>query len=217
MRVSRAKAAENRRRIVNAASRLFRERGIHGTGVDSISTGADLTHGAVYSQFGSKQAIAVEALRSALAGSRRIWLRQLEKRGRKRALTAIVQGYLSAVHRDEPGTGCVVAALGAEISRQARGVRDAFTTEFKEALKFLSELLADDKNEFDRDDTLALFATMAGALMLARAVSDRELSDRILAVTSAWIDRAVKARNHSESREFALRDGNTARRSTSRS
>src|SRR5216684_4395801 len=185
MKVSREKATENRRRIVHAASRLFRERGIEGTGVDSISAAADLTHGAMYSQFGSKEAIAVEALRSALAGSRRVWLRQLEKRGRKTALTAIVQGYLSALHRDEPGTGCLVAALGAEISRQPRGVR--------EALMFLSELLADDENEFNGDDTLALFATMAGALMLSRAVSDRELSDRILTVTTAWIDRAVKA------------------------
>jgi TetR/AcrR family transcriptional repressor of nem operon len=194
MKVSKQQTAENRRRIVDGASRLFRERGIEGTGVDSISAAADLTHGAVYSQFGSKEAIAVEALRLALAGSRRIWLRRLEKRGRKAALTAIVQGYLSAVHRDEPGTGCVVAALGAEISRQALGVRDAFTAEFKEALKFLSELLAGDDNEFNRDDTLALFATMAGALMLARAVSDRELSDRILTATTAWIDRAVKSR-----------------------
>jgi TetR/AcrR family transcriptional repressor of nem operon len=150
----------------------------------------------MYSQFGSKEAIAVEALRSALAGSRRVWLRQLEKRGRKTALTAIVQGYLSALHRDEPGTGCLVAALGAEISRQARGVRDAFTAEFKEALKFLSELLADDENEFNPDDTLALFATMAGALTLSRAVTDPELSDRILTVTTAWIDRASKARDH---------------------
>jgi TetR/AcrR family transcriptional repressor of nem operon len=80
MKVSREKATENRRRIVHAASRLFRERGIEGTGVDSISAAADLTHGAMYSQFGSKEAIAVEALRSALAGSRRVWLRQLEKR-----------------------------------------------------------------------------------------------------------------------------------------
>src|SRR6266851_5615772 len=111
MKVSREKATENRRRIVHAASRLFRERGIEGTGVDSISAAVDLTHGAMYSQFGSKEAIAVEALRSALAGSRRVWLRQLEKRGRKTALTAIVQGYLSALHRDEPGTGCLVAAL----------------------------------------------------------------------------------------------------------
>jgi TetR/AcrR family transcriptional repressor of nem operon len=196
MKVSKEQAAKNRRRIVRAASRLFRERGIGGTGVDSISTAADLTHGAVYSQFGSKEAIAVEALRLALASSRRVWLQQLEKKGRKAALTAVVEGYLSALHRDEPGTGCVVAALGGEISRQARGVRDAFTAEFKEALKFLSDLIADDENELGRDDTLAVFATMAGALMLSRAVTDRELSDQILCVTASWIQRAAKAGNH---------------------
>jgi len=61
---------------------------------------------------------------------------------------------------------------------------------------FLSELLADDENEFNPDDTLALFATMAGALTLSRAVTDPELSDRILTVTTAWIDRASKARDH---------------------
>ena len=194
MKVSKEKVAENRRSIVRAASRLFRERGIEGTGVDAISAAADLTHGAVYSQFGSKEAITVEALRLALAGSRRVWLRRLDKRGRKTALTAIVQGYLSALHRDDPGTGCVVAALGGEISRQARGVRDAFTAEFKEALKFLSELVAEDETALNPENTLALFATMTGALMLARAVSDREWSDRILTATTAWIDRAVKAR-----------------------
>ena len=204
MRVSRERAAENRRRILSAASRLIRERGIEGTGVDAISTAADLTHGAVYSQFGSKEAITVEALRLALAGSRRIWLRNLGQRGSKTALTAIVHGYLSTLHRDEPGTGCIIAALGAEISRQGRGVRDAFTAEFKEALKFLAELIADDENRLDRDDALALFATMAGAIMLARAVTDRELSDRILTVTTAWIDRAVKAGDHL-SRESGVR------------
>src|SRR5260370_3240598 len=99
MKVSREKAKENRRRIVHAASRLFRERGIEGTRVDSISAAADLTHGAMYSQFGSKEAVAVEALRSALTGLIRVSLRQLDKKGRKTALTAIAQGYLSAPHR----------------------------------------------------------------------------------------------------------------------
>jgi TetR/AcrR family transcriptional repressor of nem operon len=104
--------------------------------VDSITKEVRLTHGVVYSQFGSKEAIVIESIRLALAESRRIWLRQLKRRGRKPTLTTIAQGYLSARHRDEPGTGCLVAALGGEISRQARDVRDAFTAEFKEALKF---------------------------------------------------------------------------------
>ena len=192
MKVSKEKAAENRRHIVRAASRLFRERGIEGTAVDSISTAADLTHGALYSQFGSKEAIAIESMRLALACSKRIWRRQLEKRGRKTALAAIVDGYLSARHRDEPGSGCIVAALGGEISRQPRSVRDAFTAEFKDAVKFLFELVVDEENGFSCDDILAAFAGMAGAIILSRAISDPELSDRILKATNSRIDRASR-------------------------
>jgi TetR/AcrR family transcriptional repressor of nem operon len=91
MRVSKEKAAEHRRQIVRAAARLFRERGIGATGVDSITKEAGLTHGAVYSQFGSKEAIAIESVRLALRGSKRAWLRELEKKGQKKALPAIVE------------------------------------------------------------------------------------------------------------------------------
>ena len=68
MRVSKEKAAENRNDILTAAARLFREQGISATGVDAIPKEARLTHGAVYSQFGSKEAIAAEAIRLATAG-----------------------------------------------------------------------------------------------------------------------------------------------------
>src|SRR5258708_30830904 len=105
MRVWKEQAAQNHRKIVTAASRLFRERGIGATGVDAITEDAGLTHGAVYSQFGSKEAIAAEAMREALAGSRRLWRRLLERNGRKQTLPAIVAGYLSRVHRDSAGKG----------------------------------------------------------------------------------------------------------------
>ena len=66
MRVSKEKAAQNRQQILSTAARLFRENGIHATGVDSISRSAGVTHGAFYSQFESKEALAAEAIRLAL-------------------------------------------------------------------------------------------------------------------------------------------------------
>ena len=60
MRVSKEQAAQNRQHILTAAARLFREHGINATGVDAITKDAGLTHGGLYSQFGSKEAIAVE-------------------------------------------------------------------------------------------------------------------------------------------------------------
>jgi TetR/AcrR family transcriptional repressor of nem operon len=200
MRVSREKAAEHRRQIVDAAARLFRERGIGATGVDSITQEAGLTHGAVYSQFGSKEAIAVESIRLAFRGSKRAWLRVSAKKGRKKTFPAIVESYLSARHRDAPGTGCLVAALGADISRQPRSLRDAFTEEFKDALEFLAELGAGDDNWVSRDEMLVAFASMAGALMLARAVTDEALSEHILTAATRWIETRAKPRQRVRAR-----------------
>ena len=194
MRVSKERAAEHRARIVDAAARLFRERGIGSTGVDSITEAAGLTHGAVYSQFGSKETIAMESVRLGLRGSKRAWLRALASRGRKKSLPAIVEAYLSPRHRDAPGSGCVIAALGAEISRQPRSVREVFTAEFKDALKFLTELASSEDSSITSDDALAAFAAMSGAMVLARAVSDPELSDHILKTTSAWVNRNLASR-----------------------
>src|SRR5208283_2488889 len=106
MRVSKERAVQNRERIVRSAARLFRENGITATGVDSITEDAGLTHGGLYSQFGSKEAIAAEAIRFALARGKRVWQRALERNPGKRGLPAIVDSYLSRAHRDAPGTGC---------------------------------------------------------------------------------------------------------------
>ena len=180
MRVSKEKAAEHRQEILKAASRLFREQGISATGVDSITEDAGLTHGAVYSQFGSKEAIAVEAIRLALRDSKRSWLRTMEQKGGKTALAAIAESYLSRRHRDDPGRGCLVAALGSEIARQPDNVREAFTDEFKTAASFLEELIGSDAEATTSEDALAAFASMVGGIILARAVNDEALSETIL-------------------------------------
>jgi TetR/AcrR family transcriptional regulator, transcriptional repressor for nem operon len=184
MRVSKERAAQNRQKILTSATRLFRERGISATGVDAITEDAGLTHGAVYSQFGSKEGIAAEAMREALAGSRRLWRRLLERNGRGKAFPAIVAAYLSRDHRDSAGRGCVVAALGSEIAKQPKRVRDAFTAELQEALDFLAGLMPRTGRSRSYEDAIAAFASMAGALILARAVTDEGLSNRILEATA---------------------------------
>src|ERR1700732_1728317 len=69
MRVTREQAAENRERIVAAASRLFREKGFDGIGLDAIMDGVGLTHGGFYRHFRSKEALAAEAVSRGLAAS----------------------------------------------------------------------------------------------------------------------------------------------------
>jgi AcrR family transcriptional regulator len=82
MRVSKAQAAENRQQILTAAARLFRQRGVSATGVDAIAEDAGLTHGAVYSQFGSKEVIAAEAIRLALDRGSHLWQRIAQRKAR---------------------------------------------------------------------------------------------------------------------------------------
>ena len=184
MRVSKEQAAQNRQHILAAAARRFREQGVSATGVDAITKDAHLTHGAVYSHFGSKEAITAEAVRLALRGSKRLWQRLAERKGVEQAFATIVAEYLSRAHRDAVGQGCVVAALGSEIARQLQSVRAAFTEELKDALEFLAGLMPGDDPARRYEDAIAAFAGMAGALMLARAVNDDTLSEQILHTTA---------------------------------
>jgi TetR/AcrR family transcriptional repressor of nem operon len=184
MRVSKAQAAQNRQHILTAATRLFREHGIHATGVDAITKEAGLTHGGLYSQFGSKEAIAAEAIRFAAARSKRTWQQATERKPGDKAFRSIVEGYLSREHRDTPGQGCVIAALGADIARQSHKVRDAFTKELEGVFDFLAELMPGDDASRRYDDAIVAFAGMVGALILARAVNDETLSKRIRQATT---------------------------------
>ena len=194
MRVSKEKAAQNRQDILTAAARLFREQGVSATGVDAITKDVSLTHGAVYSHFGSKEAIAAEAIRLTLQGSKRFWQRLVERKGVEKAFSAIVTEYLSQEHRDAVGQGCIVAALGAEIARQPQSVRAAFTEELKAGLECLAGVTPGDDRSRRDEDAIAAFASMVGALILARAVDDESLSERILQVTAKRVTQSVKAR-----------------------
>jgi len=205
MRVSKEKAAHNREQILTAAARLFREQGIGATGVDSITDDAGLTHGAVYSQFGSKEAIAAEAVRLALSRSKHLWDRMVERRGKKKVFPAIVEQYLSAAHRDHAGQGCVIAAIGSEIARQPRSVRDSFTREFKHSLEYLAELMRENNSSRGTEDAIAAFVSMVGALIIARAVNDETLSDLILKSTAKRVVQRARVRRPARRRHSSMK------------
>ena len=172
MRVSKEKAAANRERILSEAARLFRERGLSGVGVDALTDAAGLTHGSLYSQFGSKERLAAEALGHALATSS-------ARMSEAASLDDYITRYLSADHRKRRGDGCVMAALGGEVPRHGAAIRHSFTQAVRATTKRIAGLMPGRRER--EDEALAAVATMVGALTLARAVDDPELSDRILA------------------------------------
>lgn len=176
MRVSKQRSAENRERIVVAAARLFRERGLTGVGVDALASEAGLSHGSLYSQFGSKEGLMAEAIGHGLT-------RSSERLSDAASLEDYVRRYLSPEHRDRPGDGCVMAALGGEMPRQSAPIRRRFTDAVHAAMHRIAGLRPGRGRERERDgdDALAVLSTLVGALSLARAVDDPELSARILA------------------------------------
>jgi TetR/AcrR family transcriptional repressor of nem operon len=173
MRVSREQAAENRKRIVEAAARMFREKGFDGVGVDAIMKGVGLTHGGFYGHFRSKDDLAVEAVRHALE-------RGTERQRRFTDLRDLVCDYLSERHRANRADGCAIAALCGEMARQGEGMRCGVTAHVRAQLDRFSHLLKGGTAASRRKRAIATLAGIVGALMLARAVEDVALSDEIL-------------------------------------
>ena len=121
MRVSKEKAAENRERILKAASRLIRERGISGAGVDALTEAAGMTHGSLYSQFGSKERLVEEALAYAIAAKAARHCLRCRTLDRTSPATFRPNTGIS------PGKGCPLAAWCCEMPRQGQAVRETFT------------------------------------------------------------------------------------------
>ncbi|PWC89355.1 TetR family transcriptional regulator [Azospirillum sp. TSH100] len=179
MRVSKEQAAENRRRVVEVASALFRERGFNGIGVADLMKEAGLTHGGFYGQFASKEDLAAEACAHAMGMAAERWGRTAETQGAD-ALAALLDSYLSVRHRDHSAAGCPIAALGIDAARQGGVARSAFTRGLRPFLNVLDRLIPCRSAEARRRTALATLSGMVGALILARAVDDPALSAEIL-------------------------------------
>jgi TetR/AcrR family transcriptional repressor of nem operon len=186
VRVTREQAAANREKVLEVAGRLFRERGFDGIGIADIMKCAGLTHGGFYGQFASKDDLAAE-----------ITTRVLGKAGWPERVTGkatpsfgdVVRDYLSPRHRDDPGTGCLFAALGSDAPRQPRAVRRAFTDGFRARVDALLKVVPGRSAAARREKALATMAGLVGALMLSRAVDDPALSDEILQSTATEFGR----------------------------
>lgn len=185
MRVSKAQMAKNRSRLLAAAGRAMRKRGIDGIGIDALASAAGMTHGAIYSQFAGKDALAAAAIAQSLAENTAAWYVAAGKagpRGSPEYFNELVRHYVSRAHRDNPQSGCAMAALATDARRHGHQVRRAFSDHVIRLVDELSAALAESYagDEARRDAAMVSMATMVGAIILARAVEDPALSDRIL-------------------------------------
>jgi TetR/AcrR family transcriptional regulator, transcriptional repressor for nem operon len=172
---SQAHKAASHERIIKRASRRIRRDGIDSVSVAAVMNEAGLTHGGFYRHFDSRDEFVAEAIDAALAqGSERIHAEAvLDGPG---ALATIIDGYLSRFHRDRPDTGCAVAALPTDIARTNARARAAYSRQVRSYIELLARLTPGR----DPDPAHLILAALVGALVLARAVDDRGLSDEIL-------------------------------------
>ncbi|MGH0364930.1 TetR/AcrR family transcriptional regulator [Sinorhizobium meliloti] len=178
MKVSREQMAENRQRILEVASRLFREKGFEAVSVAEVMKAAGLTHGGFYGHFDSKDDLIVHALGYAID----------TRKGASLDLRAFLDEYLSPRHRDNAAGGCPIAGLAADTLRQPSEARSAVTDGVRAQIEWIYEKLAG-LDEIDRRrEAIGSCAAMVGAMILARATTDPAFSDEILKETRAWID-----------------------------
>ena len=188
MRVNRTQAEENRQAVIDAASRLFRERGFDGIGLAELMGAAGLTHGAFYKQFKNKDDLIAQACDRALETGADGWRRAATEAG-EGAYAALVRRYLTPGHRGRVGAGCIFASLGPDAARHGPDLPRHFEAGVKTFVDILDGAMRKAKPDTQPDDALAAFATMVGALMLSRAVEDDAYARHILAAaTTRLID-----------------------------
>ena len=193
MRYSREHKLETHAQIVKKASVRLRERGAHGIGVADLMKDAGLTHGGFYAHFNSREALVIEAFAHAMDRGTERWRRLAEQTAPGDRLAAIVASYLTQTHRDDPGHGCAIPALGAEIARESPKTRKAFAAKIEQMIDMLAEQIPELPRKAARKQAIATIATMMGSLVLARVAGSGEFSDEILdAGRDAVLDRATQ-------------------------
>jgi TetR/AcrR family transcriptional repressor of nem operon len=180
MRYSKEHKFQTHARIVKRASVKLREKGAHGIGVADLMKDAGLTHGGFYAHFDSREALVIEAFTHAMDRSTAHWRKLSEETPVEKRLSTIVNAYLAPTHRDDPGHGCAVPTLGAEIARESAKTRRVFSGRMERMIDMLADQLQGMPRKAARKQAMAALATMMGSLVMARIAGGGELSDEIL-------------------------------------
>lgn len=190
MGTSQAAKAASHDRILDIAAAWIRRDGIDRLAVAELMKEAGLTHGGFYRHFDSREHLVAEAAQRALSqGS--AWTIAAAKLGGQRGFTALVDGYLSPWHRDHPEYGCGVAGVAADAARAGGPARGIYARQVKECLAVLADLIDNpDRPAGERDAVLTL-SVLVGAISMARAVDDPDLSEQIMTNAAAALKQCI--------------------------
>jgi TetR/AcrR family transcriptional repressor of nem operon len=108
------------------------------------------------------------------------WRKLSEETPVEKRLSKIVNTYLAPVHRDDPGHGCAVPTLAAEIARESAKTRRVFAGRMEQMIDMLADQFHGMPRKAARKEAVAALATMMGSLVMARVAGNGEFSDEIL-------------------------------------
>lgn len=184
MGVSRQQASENRQLIIDAAEKLFRERGVDAVGLTELTKAAGFTQGGFYNHFESKDALVVAVMNQAMENGANQLVAAIEQ---SRAMEADpvkrqIEWYLSPGHRDDIERGCPVSAFAGDIRRLGDEARKSYAEGVASNLEYLADALDGTNKRERRKKAGAILSRLVGTLVLSRAVvdADPDLADEIL-------------------------------------
>lgn len=181
MKVTRQQALANRQQILTAAWRLFRSKGFDGVGVDAVAEEAGLSPSVIYRHFGSKDGLLTAVCRQAMETAQEVWRRELPKSDD--VLDLIASEYLHVDHVDRVDGACPIPALAVDAAHRKGEASDAFREGLQGFVEILAEQLPGESRGENRRKSLATWASITGAIILARAVHDKRLAGEILKAT----------------------------------
>ncbi|MCZ7497339.1 TetR/AcrR family transcriptional regulator [Agrobacterium tumefaciens] len=187
MKITREKSQNNRAQVIEAAGKLFRERGLDGVGLAGIMKEAGLTVGGFYRNFGSKDHLAAEASGHAASSMKAAMMAELAHSPQD-PYRGLIDHYLSKTHRDNPGTGCILPTLASDAARSDDpGLRAVFTAVIEEYLVQLERLSSAGGPKNNRRDPGAVLCELVGAVILSRLLDEPEDADQLTRTVAADI------------------------------
>ncbi len=190
----------SRQKILHAGASRLRKEGLSGAGISTVMKDADLTHGAFYAHFSSKEDMLVSAFRHALADNRPRWTSPERDEAWPDRLKRLSKRYLNRKHRDDLSTSCALAALLSDAARSTADFRAAYEEELLNSIDAICGKDPCDAELEPRrfDEAVMFFALCAGGISLSRAVDDRDFSDHILAICRQGVARMMGDSKKSE-------------------
>lgn len=178
MKISKEQTAQNRQKILDAAARLFRERGLEGSGVAEIMAEAGFTHGGFYGHFNSKADLVAQACSTIFDDKIGLWNNELPDG--TDGIHQLARRYLTLDHCADAGSACPMVTIAADAARNDGPIRDAYTEGVKGLIAVLAKKLGEETDPEARARAIRTWTRVAGAVSIARSVKDSALAEEIL-------------------------------------